>query len=169
MGKYLHGNVKMTIILFVCRANIARSPMAEALFNKMIEEMGLSHQCQARSAGTWGEDGLPAAVVGVQVMQARGMDISSHLSREVNTEIIDAANLILTMERGHQEALQVEFPQQRDKIYSLTEMVGMEYDIPDPFGKGLQDFEETAAELESIIQKGVGEILRCACPEILED
>ena len=139
--------------------------MAAALFNNKMEEMGLSDRCQAQSAGTWGRDGYPAAAEAIQVMQARGMDISSHLSREVNAEIISAADLILTMERGHQEALQVEFPRQRDKIYFLTELVGMEYDIPDPYGGILNDFEDTATELETIVEKGVDTILRRACPE----
>ena len=159
----------MAIVLFVCTANIARSPMAAALFNKKMGEMGLSDRCQAQSAGTWGRDGYPAADEGIQVMQSRGIDISSHLSREVNAEIVNAADLILTMERGQKEALQVEFSQHRDKIYSLTELVGTEYDIPDPFGKSLQDFEETAAELGAIIERGVSEILRRACLEIFDE
>ena len=158
----------MAIILFVCTANIARSPMAAALFNKMIEEMGLSHRCQAQSTGTWGKDGLPAAVDGVQVMQARAIDISAHRSRIVTREIIDSAAIILTMERGHKEALTIEFSHKKDRIYLLTEMIGPGYDIPDPYGKGLQDFEETAAELEAIIDKGVDEILRRACVEFFE-
>ena len=57
----------------------------------------------------------------------------------------------------------------RFKIYSLTELVGTEYDIPDPFGKSLQDFEETAAELGAIIERGVSEILRRACLEIFDE
>ena len=143
--------------------------MAAALFNKKMEQMSLSDRCQAQSAGTWGRDGYPAADEAIQVMKARGIDISAHRSREVNAEIIHAAELILTMERGQQEALQVEFPQERDKIYSLTEIVGLEYNIPDPFGKGLKDFEETAVELENIIEKGVDEILRRACREITKE
>ena len=142
--------------------------MAAALFNKKMVEMGLSDQCQAHSAGTWGRDGYPAADGAIQVIQERGVDISGHRSRIVTREIIDSAAIILTMERGHKEALTIEFSHKQDRIYLLTEMIGPGYDIPDPYGKGLQDFEETAAELEAIIDKGVDEILRRACVEFFE-
>lgn len=160
-------NVK--IILFVCTANIARSPMAAALFDKKMAQMSLSDRCQAYSAGTWGRDGYPAADEAIQVMGELGIDIGSHRSREVNHEIVNAADLILTMEKGHKEALQIEFPGKRDHIWLLTELIGPGYDIPDPYGKGLQDFEATAAELEVLIERGVNEILRSACPEVIND
>lgn len=150
----------MIIVLFVCTANIARSPMAAALFNKELHKMMLSNRCQALSAGTWGEDGHPAAVAGVRVMKTYGIDISTHRSRIVTEDIISTAQLVLTMEKGHKEALRAEFPQYFDKILLLTEIIGLEYDIPDPFGMGRQYFEETASELEAIINEGMDEILR---------
>ena len=158
----------MAIILFVCTANIARSPMAAALFNKKMSGMGLSDQCLAQPAGTWGQDGLPAAAEGIHVMQERGIDIGAHRSRIVTREIIDSAEIILTMERGHKEALTIEFSHKQEQIYLLTEIIGAGYDILDPFGRTLQDFKETSVELETIIEKGVDEILRRACAEFFE-
>ena len=158
----------MAIVLFVCTANIARSPMAAALFNKKMEKMGLSDRCQAQSAGTWGRDGFPADDRAMQVMRERGIDITSHCSREVNVEIINAADLILTMEKGHKEALQIEFPNHRGKIWLLSEISDPdEYSIPDPYRGTLNDFEEVAVELESIINEGITGILRRACPDLL--
>ena len=143
--------------------------MAAALFNKKMEEMGLSDRCQARSAGTWGQDGYPAAAESIQVMQERGIDISSHRSREVRAEIISTADLILTMERGHKEAMQIEFSHNPTKILMFSEIIGQGYDIADPYGMGLQEFKETAAELETIIEKGTDEILRRASAEFFEE
>lgn len=124
----------MKTILFVCTANIARSPMAEALFNQKMEAVGFSDQYKARSAGTWGQDGLPAAGKGQQVMKTMGIDLSTHRSSIVTPELIYAVDSIFTMEAGHKEALQVEFPFKRDRIWLLTEAVGPGYDILDPLG-----------------------------------
>ncbi len=136
--------------------------MAEALFNKKMAEIGLSDRYQAQSAGTWGEDGHPAAVAGIRAMRTYSIDLSAHRSRIVTEEIISTATLILTMEKGHKEALRAEFPQNFDKIFLLTGIIGLGHDIPDPFGMGQRDFEETAIELESIINEGINEILRRA-------
>jgi protein-tyrosine-phosphatase len=152
----------MRQILFVCTANIARSPMAEALFNRFVAKKGLADQYEAQSAGTWGRDGFPAAPEGIEMMAERDFDIRSHRSRVVREEIIASADLILTMEQGHKEALQIEFPQQKENIYMLTELVGPPYDIPDPYGQGLDAFQETAQELETIITKGFDEIFKRA-------
>jgi len=130
----------MRNILFVCTANIARSPMAEALFNHLMAEKGLADQFQAQSAGTWGWDGAQAATEGVEVMANRNIDIRSHRSRIVTAEIITVADLILTMEQGQKESLQIEFPTKKETIHMLTELVGLPYDIHDPYGKGLETF-----------------------------
>ena len=98
-------------------------------------------------------------------MQERGIDISTHRSRIVNEKIVNTADLILTMEKGQKEALRAEFAQISDKIFLLTEMDGLGYDIPDPIGMNRQEFEKTAADLENLITKGKREILRHACPE----
>ena len=43
-------------ILFVCHGNICRSPMAEFVFRKMLEDCGLSERCSVRSAATSSEE-----------------------------------------------------------------------------------------------------------------
>lgn len=46
----------MVKILFVCHGNICRSPMAEFIFKKMLEERGLSHRFTVCSAATSSEE-----------------------------------------------------------------------------------------------------------------
>lgn len=152
----------MKTVLFVCTANIARSPMAEALFNQMVDLKGLAGKYHAESAGTWGVDRLPAAPEGVIIMSELGLDINQHRSRVVTWEIITGADLILTMEAGHAEALRFEFRKKSDQIYQLAEMVGLPYNIKDPFNRGLTRFRETAQELAEILEGGFDRIIELA-------
>jgi len=132
--------------------------MAEALFHKIVDEKGFGGQYLARSAGTWARDGIPAPLHGQQVMRSRGLDTSNHLSREITESMIAGASLVLTMEAGHKEALQVEFPSYREKIFMLSEMVDEEMDIDDPYIMGVEKFEETAREIENILNAGMRKI-----------
>lgn len=152
----------MKTILFVCTANIARSPMAAALFNHLMDQKGLADRYRAESAGTWGQDWLPAASEGVSVMAEYGLDIRQHQSRVVTWEIMMGADLILTMESGHAEALRFEFRKISQRVYQLTEMVGRPYDIDDPFGQGLSRFRVTAQELAEILEAGCERIVALA-------
>jgi protein-tyrosine phosphatase len=152
----------MKNILFVCTANIARSPMAAALFNHLMGQKGLADRYRAESAGTWGHDGMPAALDGIRVMAEYGLDISQHRSRVVTWEIMMAADLILTMESGHAEALRFEFRKMSHRVYQLTAMVGWPYDIDDPFGQGISRFRVTAQELAEILEGGCERIMRLA-------
>jgi protein-tyrosine-phosphatase len=152
----------MKTILFVCTANIARSPMAAALCNHLMAQKDLADQYRSESAGTWGHDGLPAAVEGVRVMAEFGLDISQHRSRVVTWDIIMQSDLILTMEGGHAEALRFEFRQKSHQVYMLTQVIGPPYDIDDPFGHGLSRFRGTAQEIAEILERGCDRIIALA-------
>ena len=62
--------------------------------------------------------------------------------------MLEEADLILVMEEGHKEALQVEFPFVQGKIYLLSQVIsGVAYDIPDPAAAR----NETRAILQELI------------------
>ena len=46
----------MTRVMFVCLGNICRSPMAEFIFRKMVEDKGLGGSFFIASAGTSAEE-----------------------------------------------------------------------------------------------------------------
>jgi protein-tyrosine-phosphatase len=152
----------MPAILIVCTANICRSPMAEAILKHLVADRPDATQWYIESAGTWAIDGCPAAKYSQEVMQLMGMDISSHQSQPVRLEIIQRFDLILTMENNHKEALIAQFGKFADRIFMLSEMVGLTMDIPDPIGGELVDYEETAHLLERILSDGLERIYQQA-------
>ena len=65
---------KDRIIAFVCTGNTCRSPMAEAIFNKLAEEKGLD--VRALSFGLAAVPGMPPSKNAVAVCREIGIDIS---------------------------------------------------------------------------------------------
>jgi len=147
-------------VLFVCTANICRSPMVEGLMHAKVQKAGDGDKWLVQSAGVWADSGYPAAVNTLNVLAARGIDLRSHRSQPITVELVDSFNLILVMERNHKEALRAAFPKYSNKIYMLSEMVDMESDVVDPIGGSTADFEETARELEEILEQGFLKIMQ---------
>ena len=152
----------MPTVLIVCTANICRSPMAMALLRKKFEESQLPGDWFVASAGTWARNGNPASQHGSDLMAEWGMDISDHQSRVVDLEMLMAADLILTMESGHKEALRVEFTPVADRIFLLSEMIGYSTDIRDPYGGEKYEYLDTAEELRAYINEGFERIVELA-------
>lgn len=145
-------------VLFVCTANICRSPLAMGLMTKQVSQS--LDNWQIESAGVWASAGYPAARNTLQVLENRGIDISNHRSRPITPELISEFDLILVMERNQKEALQAAFPEFADRIYLLSEMIDQHTDIIDPIGGTLFDFEDTAQEIETILSEGILKILK---------
>lgn len=146
----------MHSVLLVCTANICRSPMAEALLRARLGEAAVDWRIE--SAGTWALDGEQAAPRAIKVLKTRGIDLSQHRSRVVDPNMLNQSRLVLVMEKGHKEALQVEFPRYAHKVFLLSEMVGEDFEIKDPIGRSTADFEKTAVELEGIFERSLGMI-----------
>jgi len=156
----------MPSILFVCTGNICRSPLAAALWRARVAgEPGW----RVESAGTWALDGHPASANTLAVLAERGLDAPGHRARTVNGELLSAFNLILVMERGHAEALRAEFPDVAGRVYLLSEMIGREFDIADPYGGPVVEYEATAQEIERIFELGADRMRELARDKSLSE
>jgi protein-tyrosine-phosphatase len=150
----------MPAVLFVCTGNICRSPMAVGLFKRLIRPEKNRTEWRIESTGTWAVEGMPPSQNGQIALQAMGLDISGHRSQPLTGELLEEFDLILTMEAGHKEAIQVEFPQVAGRVYMLSEVVGERRDIADPIGGPLEEYEETARELDLLLKQGFNRILQ---------
>ena len=95
-----------------------------------------------------------------------GLDIEDHRSRLIETEILMGACLVIVMETGQKEALEVEYPQVRGKVHLLSRLAGEPpYNIIDPAGQGLENYLQTGEELLGLINLAFDKIchLLLAC------
>jgi protein-tyrosine phosphatase len=137
----------MEKVLFVCTANICRSPMAAGLFDALVEDRGLTFQAQ--SAGTAALVGKPAAPYTHQVANELELDFDGHRARQVDETMIRDADLVLTMTPQHRETLRRNFEDSKEKIYTLPEYsVGDPLGgIADPYGHSIGTYRASAQEI----------------------
>jgi protein-tyrosine-phosphatase len=140
----------MKTILFVCTGNTCRSPMAEALFNHRI---GDDPTYTAVSAGVYAGTGSPASIHSDQAMNDLGIDLSKHRTQPLTAELVHAADLIVTMTRGHSFEIRQSFPEVGNKVCLIksfgTSMVPP--DISDPFGGSVDIYRKTRDEINQAL------------------
>lgn len=150
-------------VLFICTANLCRSPIAAALLGVIVAQDPAPHpHWQISSAGTWTKPGLPAPEGVVEVLALRGLNLAAFRSRVVNHTLLCTHALVLTMEAGHKEALRVEFPDQAAKIYLLSEMSGLSCSIADPRCHNLHDYEQVVNNMNNWLVSGKNLICKLA-------
>jgi protein-tyrosine-phosphatase len=152
----------MPSVVFVCTANICRSPVAEALFRDWLSQRTDAGEWRVSSAGTWANEGDPASVDACEVLAEAGLDLKSHRSQRVERELIETADLLLCMTRSQREALQAEFPDLAGRIQLLSAMAGAEYDVADPYGGPRQGYVDMVAEVKQLVEMGGPRILALA-------
>jgi len=151
---------KTTKILLVCTGNICRSPLAAALLQRALTERGVEGM-DVSSAGTGAWDGAPVSEGAYLVGLERGLDLSTHRARLLTRELIEAADLVLTMARHHRA--RVDELGGEGRVFVLGEYAGREGDeaeVSDPFGGDLEVYRDTCVELEALIEAAVQRIVK---------
>ena len=94
-------------ILFVCTANICRSPMAAALLRDRIAKAGLGiDRSQVLSAGVWAETASRASTNATAVRCASAASTWPHTARSRSTRpCLSKADIVLVMEEAHRRSI----------------------------------------------------------------
>ena len=151
---------KTTKILLVCTGNICRSPLAAALLQRALTDRGIEGM-DVSSAGTGAWDGAPVSEGAYLVGLERGLDLSAHRARLLTRELIEDADLVLTMARHHRA--RVDELGGEGRVFVLGEYAGREGDeaeVSDPFGGDLEVYRDTCVELEALIEAAVQRIVK---------
>ncbi len=142
----------MRSILFVCTANICRSPTAEGVLRKQLELQGVLDRFVLDSAGTHDfQVGNPPSPLAVERATLRGYDLAHLVARQVRSDDFDRFDLILGMDRGHLASLNKIAPTRCKNKIELFMDYGDRFngaDIPDPYGGDARDYDQALDMIE---------------------
>ncbi len=161
-------------VLFVCTANICRSPAAEALARAQFGEQGRAF----RSAGFLIPD-QPCPDHMITSLAELGVDVSQHRSYQLNEPSLEAADIVLTMEGKHVQDATLIAPDTFHKIFPLKQAASIlsdwstvsvenflaeanqsrdprqyldnRWDVADPYGGKLKGYKKAVQEIRSLV------------------
>lgn len=127
--------------MIVCIGNICRSPMAEVLLKHKQPQLNVF------SSGLGALVGKPADPKSIALMSEKMIDLDKHCAQQINTVLVSASDLILTMEQKHVDAIQSKYPESRGKVHLIGKWNDNQ-EVPDPYKKGDDAFISALSLIE---------------------
>ena len=150
-------------VLFVCHANICRSPLAEAVFVHLARTRGVGGRFDVDSAGTWGIDGARPHERSIEVARQHGVDLRpfDRVARGLEPRDLERFDHLLVMDRRNLADLERlrrisafgRVEQNEARIRLLQHVVdpsrtGAAADVDDPVSGGPADFQRAYETIE---------------------
>ena len=141
-------------VLVVCVGNICRSPIAAAIL--------VDHYPQKRidSAGISAVVDHPADFKAQAVMAESNVIINSHMkahiAKQINKELVTAAELILTMSTSQTKWIEEQWPHCRGKTFRIGHWI--DKDVADPYGCSETAFETAKQDIVNSLDQWFNKI-----------
>lgn len=110
-------------VLMICTANIARSPLAAAIFGAHVAGSDLTQTVTVESAGVRARVGDPAARASIEIARQWDLDLRDHRSQPVTPGLLEASTLIVTMTAQQRDDLGARTAQLGARCFTLRELV----------------------------------------------
>ena len=133
-------------LLFVCLGNICRSPLAEAVMRRMVEERGLEAAIAVASAGTgaW-HVGEPPDERMRQVASERGVSMDGQRASQLKHQHLEAFTHVFVMDKSNlHDTLYLDTQDRfghKVRLFREFDPVPGDYQVPDPYYGGSRGFE----------------------------
>ncbi len=133
----------MKKILFVCHGNICRSPMAEFVMKKLVNEKGLSNQFEIASAATSAEElGNPVYPPAQKKLAEHGISCFEKTARQLTANDYNHYDLLIGMDQSNiRNMLRLYQDDPDGKIHLLLDYTKHPGNVADPWYTG--DFDQT--------------------------
>jgi protein-tyrosine phosphatase len=152
---------EITEVSFVCLGNICRSPLAQGLFQDLVNREKLDQKIFISSAGTgnWHIGNLPDERMR-QTAHSKGINLESR-AQQFQSNDFNRFNLVLAMDQSNLARLSEIAPSTLPKnklmlFRSFDPESTDDQDVPDPYYGGAKGFEE------------VYSIVKRTCPPLLD-
>jgi len=142
----------MVRVLFVCLGNICRSPTAEGVFRKVVDEAGLLEHIEIDSAGTHAYHvGAPPDTRAQAAAKRRGIDLSRLRGRRATDTDIERFDYVLAMDAENHDNLLAICPvglEHKIRLFLEFAPNRPEREVPDPYYGGDNGFERVLDMIE---------------------
>lgn len=154
-------------VLFVCYANVCRSPLAEGLLRELANQRGLGERLHIDSAGTSAMEGAPPHPLSCEIAEQHGFGLVGESRQLVRDDLMRFDHVIVMDRRNFETIERLAAPSAfgsldgyRAKFRLLRAIAkpkakGRDLDVPDPIGRNADRY----AEVYGLLREGCEALL----------